>query len=351
MVQNGLRLIFLTPSATKIKLTQVYSIGPDMRQHSSFQGIHILPGLLMFLFASAVLAQKVAVNPVNIFGDGIPLNGIEDSREPLVGGRHGSFGLADQKMNAGTVTCDGQVRGTAMVVDTREFVPRLKGIVLASAAHVIFDIEKRRRFRYCTFSLLALDEIPGYRAEIDLGKIIMGAFDPIRPTGELAFGEGDWSFLYVPKPWKNFNPDEALMPRAFTFSQLEAYQQSGGELRLIAYDPSARVMSVSRGCTVVESNSDDLGGGAWRGQLLDDCDSTGGASGGGFVAASNGQQFLIGIRTGSHWSNRVYPADEFPLGPPDGAVWNRYVNTNFGRAYDADIIVALVDFLQDLAGK
>jgi energy-converting hydrogenase Eha subunit B len=107
---------------------------------------------------------------------------------------------------------------------------------------------------------------------------------------------------------------------------------------LLAFDSSAGVISESKNCIVVESDGGDLGGGTWKGQLLDDCDSADGASGGGIIAALNQQHYLIGIRNGSHWNEQVYPTDRFPLGPPDGSTWDRRSNTNFGRAIDTHLL-------------
>ena len=166
----------------------------------------------------------------------------------------------------------------------------------------------------------------------------MGDFDPMSSTGVTDFGEGDWAFLYLRKPWKKFNPDQSIQPREFYFSQLGSYRQSGGEFRMLAYDSSAGVISESRNCMVIESDRDDLGGGSWKGQLLDDCDSADGASGGGIIAILNQQHYLIGIRNGSHWNEAVYPVDRFPSGPPDGSSWDRRLNTNFGRAIDSDLL-------------
>lgn len=302
----------------------------------------------MLLAVFSVNAQTTQVTDVNIFGDGNPENGIEDSRQQLMGGRGRGVKLADQRMNAGTIKCDGKVRGTAMVIDTREFAPNLKGVVLASAAHVLYDLKKKKRFRRCEFHFMALGELARYRVKIDLKKVRMGGFDPLKATVSPEFGEGDWAFLYVPKPWQGFDQNEAIRPRVFFFSQVETYRQSGGELRLIAYDSSSGVISVSRDCTVIESSSDDLGGGNWKGQLLDDCDSGGGASGGGIVAVVKQQHYLVGIRNGSHWSEEEFPIDEFPKGPPDGAVWDRHSNTNFGRAIDAYILQELQAFTRFL---
>ncbi len=307
--------------------------------------------LLIALMASvtfSVSAREARNVQVNIFGDGNPENGVEDSREQILGGRRRGISLADQRMNAGTVKCDGKIRGTAMVLDTRMFAPGLKGVVLASAAHVLYDLEEMKRFKRCEFHFLALGELRKYRTKIDLKKVRMGDFDPSMATAGLGFGEGDWSFLYVPRPWRGYDPDEALTAHDFSFSQSESYRQSGGELRLIAFDSSAGVISVSRDCTVIESDDSDLGGGRWKGQLLDDCDSGGGASGGGIVAVVQQKQYLVGIRSGSHWNAQEFPASKYPFGPPDGAVWNKNSNTNFGRAIDAHILQELQRFAQFL---
>lgn len=299
----------------------------------------------------AASAQRHEATPVSIFGDGNPLNGIEDDRQRVMGGRSNELGLDDQRMNAGTIHCDGKIRGTAMVVDTREFAPALEGVVLASAAHVFYDLEKKRRFRRCEFHLLALSELSRFRVNIDFKQIVMGGFDPAQATGVAEFGEGDWAFLYIAKPWRGYDPDESIVAGEFSMSGLEQFQQVGGEFRLVAFDAGTGVISMSRHCTVIESSIGDLGGGAWPGQLLDDCDSSGGASGGGIIAILDGRQYLVGIRSGSHWSEQAFPVDEFPNGPPDGALWNRNTNTNFGRAFDADIIHRLKRFSRGLEAR
>jgi len=306
------------------------------------------PVILILLFVFSASAQTSSFIPVNIFGDGNPENGIEDSRQQVMPGRGRGIGLADQPLNAGTLKCDGKIRGTAMVIDTRQFARRLTGVVLASAAHVLYDLEKKKRFSSCEFHFLALDALARYRAKIDLKRMRMGRFDPSMSTVGPEFGEGDWVFLYVPKPWKGFEPNESLAVRVFSFSRMESYRQSGGELRLIAFDALIGGISISTDCMVIESSGDDLGGGGWKGQLLDDCDSTGGASGGGIVAVVQQQHYLIGIRSGSHWSEQEFPAREFPQGPPDGALWDRRANTNFGRAIDADILQELQEFIHAL---
>ena len=313
-----------------------------------FVGKIFLLGAFLALTVPPVSGQMVGPVTVNIFGDGNPDNGVEDSREQVMGGRHGISARSDHHLNAGTIVCDGKIRGTAMIADTREYAPDLEGVVLATAAHVIYDLDKKKRFKKCKFHFMALSELPGYKAKIDLRKVKLGSFDPGEEVSGIGFGEGDWAFLYVAKPWKNFNPDQVIVLREFSFLQTESFQQSGGELRLLAFSSTDGVISLSRNCTVIESSNDDLGGGAWEGQLLDDCDSVGGASGGGIVAVHNGRQCLIGIRSGSHWDGQVFPVNEYPDGPPDGSRWNRYSNTNFGRAIDSKIIQELVRFVHSL---
>ena len=109
---------------------------------------------------------------------------------------------------------------------------------------------------------MALGELRRYQAKIDLERVRIGDFDPLQPTNGPEVGEGDWVFLFVPRPWKGYNPNESLVPRAFTFKNTQSFYQSGGEVRLSAFDAKDSVISVSRNCTVIESNGDDLGGGA-----------------------------------------------------------------------------------------
>jgi hypothetical protein len=349
--RHALRSIQWTAVVVGTKLTSVDTAGTAMLQNSKLIGLFLMKSLavvLMAVAATPLSAQTVRIVPVNIFGDGNLLNGVEDSREPVTG-REGNGGDPHvQQMNAGTITCDGKFRGTAMVVDTREFAPDLEGVILVSAAHVLFNLDRNKLFRRCKFYFMGWDKVAGYRSKIDLKKIRMGDFDPRPSNGGSEVARGDWVFLYLRKPWKKFNPDHSIGLREFSFSQLDSYRQSGGEFRLLAFDSSAGVISESRHCNVVESSGDDLGGGTWRGQLLDDCDSADGASGGGIIAVLNQQHYLIGIRNGSHWDEQVYPADRFPLGPLDGSAWDRRSNTNFGRAIDKTLLEELNLLIQSL---
>ena len=304
--------------------------------------------LLMMVFVSSVHSNQVVRVPVTVFGDGNPLNGVEDSREQLAGKRYRRGDHNGQNMYAGTIHCDGRMRGTAMVVDTREVSPDLKGVVLITAAHVLYDLKTDNLFRRCKFSFMGWEKVAGFRSKIDLKKIRMGGFNPSRATEELAFGEGDWAYLYLPKPWRKFDPEQSVQLREFSFSRVESYQQAGGEFRLVAFDSEVGAISQSRNCAVIESKRDDLGGGSWKGQLLDDCDSADGASGGGIIAIMNKQHFLVGVRGGSHWSDDFYPQDEFPSGPPDGSVWNLRSNTNFGRAIDSKLFSEMILFTNSL---
>lgn len=296
--------------------------------------------------AQMVNAQLPQIVPVNIYGDGDPENGIEDSRLPIADSPGDVRSDTTQLMNAGSIRCDGRFRGTAMVIDTSELTSVADGVVLLSSAHVIYNLDKNMRFKRCRFYFMGWGRASGYSAKIDLKTIRMGDFDPREMTSGMDFGKGDWVFLYVPKPWKNYQPRQSIRLRSFEFANMESFQQSGGEFRLVAFDKVDGVIKQSRNCKVIESKPDDIGGGAWKGQLLDDCDSTDGASGGGILASLNNQQFLIGIRSGSHWSEGLFPVDRFPSGPVEGSRWNRFSNTNFGRAIDAGILHEFDQFIQ-----
>ena len=187
-----------TAVALGIKLTSVDTTGPAMLQNSKLTGVFLmtwLTAVLMTLAAQPLSAQTARIVPINIFGDGNPLNGVEDSREPVTGREangHGSYG---QQMNAGTIRCDGKFRGTAMVVDSREFMPDLEGVVLVSAAHVLFNLDRNKLFRRCEFHFMGRDKDAGYRSKIDLKKLRKGTFDPRQSSSAAEVGRGDWVFL------------------------------------------------------------------------------------------------------------------------------------------------------------
>jgi hypothetical protein len=61
-----------------------------------------------------------------------------------------------------------------------------------------------------------------------------------------------------------------------------------------------------------------------------------------------GKPYLVGIRTGSHWSGQVFPADDYPVGPPDGSLWDPRYNTNFARALDTGLLEELKFLLRRL---
>ena len=113
----------------------------------------------------------------------------------------------------------------------------------------------------------------GFDSRIDMKSIRVGDFDPHQATNGLAFGEGDWVFLYVPRPWKKYRNYQGIRLREFAFSSTPSFQQAGGEFSLVAFDIRTGAIRRSVDCTVIESRAGDIGGGSWKGQLLDDCDS------------------------------------------------------------------------------
>jgi len=273
---------------------------------------------------------------VSIFGDGNPANGIEDSRIDMSSPEWNDKARRPWNQAAGTIHCDGQNRGSATIVDTREFGQLRQGFVIATSAHVLFDLQRQKRFSDCQFHYMAVDHLPGYQLNIDFDQSHIGEFDPASPRNKAGFGEQDWAFLLVPGSMPGVHADGGFRLQAFqTYLQATG---SAGRYQFIAHSPETESISISTGCQVVESRKGDLGGGAWPGQLLDDCDSEGGASGGGLVASIGQTHFLVGIRSGAHWNPEVFSKKKFPRGPPDGANWDVYKNTNFSRAIDSNMI-------------
>lgn len=276
---------------------------------------------------------------VNIFGDGNPDNGTEDDRIDMSSPDWNDPSRRRWNMGAGTIHCDGRNRGSAVILDTDRLETRLPGMIIATSAHVVFDLDEQRRFKRCKFHYMALDSLPGYQADIDLDRSVLGPFDPEKDRRDPEFGRHDWAFLYVPSPSPGINGSGRVSP--MPFDALQKLNDGEASFQFIAYSRSRGSISISTQCSVTESTEIDLGGGAWRGQLLDDCDSEGGASGGGIVAAVNGRHFLVAIRSGAHWNSDAFPEQDFPRGPPDGSTWNIESNTNFSRAIDGELMNAL----------
>lgn len=285
------------------------------------------------------------VRQVNIFGDGDPLNGTEDSRIDMSSPSWNHAAHRPWNMAAGTVHCDGKNRGSAMIVDTGEYGELRGGVIIATSAHVLYDLENKQRFRACGFHYMALDSLPGYQGGIEWGRSLLGRFDPADQRTGPMFGRGDWAFLYVPETIPGIEPRGRLKLRPWSSV---ASVGEGVSYRFIGYSHAHRGMAISAPCQVTESLGDDLGGGAWAGQLLDDCDSEEGASGGGLVASFEGDHYLVGIRSGSHWDRDAFPQPRFPSGPPPGAAWDRRRNTNFSRAIDGELIEGLRELVLEI---
>jgi len=284
---------------------------------------------------------------VNIFGDGDASNGVEDSRIDMSSPRWNEPTHRPWNMAAGTVHCDGRNRGSAMILNTSDLGDLEGGVILASSAHVVYDLQLKQRFKQCHFHFMALDSLPGYQSEIDLELSRLGGFDPAQEHETSRFGQDDWAFLYIHKPAPGISLAAGIRLRSYQHTTSLAADPV--RFQFIAFNPGSGSISISTDCQVRESTTDDLGGGAWPGQLLDDCDSEGGASGGGLVAHVNGAAFLVGIRSGAHWDGQIFPARDFPQGPPEGSVWDIRSNTNFSRAIDERLLKELQSMIQDLS--
>jgi hypothetical protein len=264
----------------------------------------------------------------NVFG--------EDQRQaaPL-----GGVDYAQGAAAAGTVHCDGRRRGSAMVVRLPE---QPDTAVIVTAAHVLVDLQRNAPFAECAFHHLGLAQLPGNSWSLAGAHGDKGPFLGDEELHSADFGDQDWAFIAIDDPQGRL---AGLRPMTWRDAR-----DGNAEFFLLAWDDEAGRLAVSAPCRVLSSTADDLGGGAWAGQLLDDCDSGAGASGGGLLACTRDGVFLVGIRTGAHWSATGYPPDRFPEGPPEGAAWDAQANTNFARAMDA-ILLERLNFLVIQAGK
>ena len=302
-----------------------------------------------FLLHVVLLSAWLGIAPVcaGVFGDPRGEGLVEDDRVPLGSDEWQHAGLGDWSLSSGTIHCDGRQRGSAIILSTEGLGPAPEGLVLATAAHVFYDLDTGDRFNACSFHYMGLSQLPGYRADIDMSSASLGGFRPGSSLESADFGQGDWAFLHVPGGVLAADHAKRLKPVAWE----QVLEHPSGELsaQLLAWSIEHSAISVSRSCTVVHSHVGDLGGGVWPGQLLDDCDSGQGASGGGLLVTINEETVLLGIRTGSHWDPKTYPSEQFPNGPPPGARWDRETYTNFARAIDRNLLDKLNQFLRLLA--
>ena len=299
--------------------------------------------------ANQGFGETLEIQQVNIFGDGDPSNGVEDNRIDMSSPQWNSENRRGWNMGAGTIHCDGKNRGSAVIVDTSELGNLKRGLIVATSAHVLFDLGKKRLFSSCQFHFMALDYLPGYKADIEFAMSRIGGFDPYSPRDSSNFGKEDWAFLYINDLAPGMSPTGSLQLRAFNHGLPP--QKGAVEYQFIAYSQSVDAITISTVCQVRESAGNDIGGGGWPGQLLDDCDSEGGASGGGLVATNTGHHYLVGIRSGSHWDGDTFPANKYPHGPPDGAAWDISRNTNFSRAIDLELIENLRSLVEEINSK
>ncbi len=289
----------------------------------------------------------LGVGPVcaGIFGDGDPANGVEDDRRTVSQGQ-GERPGDDWYRSGGTIHCDGAVRGSATILDLGSLGVRHRGVVIATAAHVLYDLEKRERWEQCRFQYLGLGALPGYAAPLRARRLLEGEFDPGADPASVTQGGGDWAFAWLGPEWRAPGAAAGMVPVSAASALGDDVNQES--LGLLAWHRGAGEMSVASGCRVMVSGPGDIGGGAWAGQLLDDCDSGDGASGGGLVMIASGRPALLAIRGGAHWSREMWPPSRFPAGPPDGARWSPERYSNYARAIDDDLLDRLIRWANGL---
>ena len=289
--------------------------------------------MLIFL-AVLLVSQPVAAT---VFGDGDPDNGVEDAR---IGISDPDFSGANPERwyrNAGTVHCDGAVRGSAVILKLDKFNAFGGPVVIATSAHVLFDLEVGHRFELCEFHFMGLGSLEGYRAK--LGEVLLGTFDPANDHDDERHGQGDWAFAELDRQWTPPLTTSGFEPRVWEDSL--AQDRHG----LVALNRSTQELSIAMNCSAQRSKKGDLGGGSWALQLLDDCDSDEGASGGGLLVYEAGDVFFVGVRGGAHWNASDFPMDRFPGGPPPGEPWDVTRNTNFARGFDEQLLGQLLTWV------
>ena len=282
------------------------------------------------------------VQSVSVFGDGLAKNGPEDDRVVYASKRWRELGLDDWASATGTIHCEGRLRGSATIINTQGFGTSPPGLVLSTAAHVLYDLDSKTPFSSCAFHYLGLDSLPGYQGQIDLSSAMLGMFSPHDSTEDDTFGEGDWALLHVPSGIPAAVSVDGIKLKPFAqFTENGASENT--QVGLLAWSDTHDALAFSLNCTATPSSPGDIGGGRWEGQILDNCDSGQGASGGGLISMQAGQPFLVGMRTGTHWQGR-----EFPEGPAEGAQWDVLTHTNFCRAIDEHVMDRLRQFLARL---
>jgi hypothetical protein len=267
-----------------------------------------------------------------VFGDGDPANGDEDDRRTLSQGAS-LPGLSEWYRSGGSIFCDGAVRGSATIVDLSAFAPPRPGVVIATAAHVLVDLDTGLAWNHCEYRHQGLGELPGYQATLELHWTLAGPFDARLPPGDAENAVNDWAFVWLGASWRQ--PGGA---RALGLADVRQTADGRGLLGLLAWNPDLGQLALASGCRAVLSRHEDLSGDGQGGQLLDDCDSGTGSSGGGLILTRDGSARLVGIRGGQHWDGGIWPPERYPDGPPAGSRWDPNRFTNYARALDADIL-------------
>jgi len=277
-----------------------------------------------------------------VFGDGDPANGPEDDRRGISDGQGEAPGN-EWFRSAGTITATAPCGGSATLLDLRALAPDQAGAVVVTAAHVLYDLDRGQPWTNCAFHHLGLGQLPGYQAPLRRDRTLAGAFDPAADPSAADSGKEDWAFTWLGPDWRPPGGAPGLVPATAL-----SVADGTGRLGLVAWDRRRGEVSVALGCRAIFSGPGDLGGGAWPGQLLDDCDSDTGASGGAIVVGRGSRSLLIGIRGGTHWDRERWPADGFPAGPPDGTRWDPARHTNYARALDQRMLEELGAWLRRL---
>lgn len=251
-----------------------------------------------------LLNFALSVAPIShsaIFGDGNPHNGIEDQRatttSPLL-------------ESAGTVICDGAVRGTATLI---EHARQDKYSLIVTAAHVLYDLVSGKPYEECSYA-------PHHQrlSTVTFATVAAHNFNPLEPD-KLLQSKTDLVFVLL-----QYRVEQSAR-------KLDA-TQNFGDLSLVGYNAELNQLSLSDDCRQFESaqfSSSVL--------LLHDCDASGGSSGGALF--TDGNESLIAIHGGTLFVRHSLPAGS--QARPEHWI-------NEARLIDAKFLQQLREFVEQL---
>ena len=264
-----------------------------------------------------------------IFGDGDPDNGIEDSRQLLA-----ATDMAHYQRFFGTIECFGRVRGIALLLSVLNSESDKFHPVLLTAKHV-FPGVGNERLEDCHYQAAGKPWQPQLLAR----KYVSGGSSRVgAEQSRVAEFAEDWTLVSMPtwKGWKN---------NAFSFSIDIAQRRYNGRgdkdtpypqrAIFIGFDEALGGFMVDFECEFGFPEPESLTGSAPH-LLWDNCDSVRGSSGGVVFGWIDHEPKIAGIRVGN-----LFDAGIYPYGPGPGDKFDLSTNINLTRLLDQEILDAM----------